>query len=107
MLRGLSGTVDFKEAESPARAAALKAIALDEQLAEAHLSLARIKQHYDWDWTGAEQEGRRALELDSGSLNLHTDYGYLLVHLGRLDERSAKARLPCNSIRYRRRLTQL
>ena len=84
--RGESGTVDFKEAESPVRAAALKAIALDEQLAEAHLSLARIKQHYDWDWTAAEQECRRALELDPGSLNVHTGYGYLLMHLGRLDE---------------------
>jgi TolB-like protein/DNA-binding winged helix-turn-helix (wHTH) protein/Tfp pilus assembly protein PilF len=84
--RGLSGTVDFKEAESPARRAALKALELDEQLAEAHLSLASIKQHYDWDWTGAEQECRRALELDPGSLDVHTAYGYLLMHLGRHDE---------------------
>ena len=84
--RGLSGTVDFKEAESPARAATLKAIELDEQLADAHLSLASIKQHYDWDWAGAEQECRRALELDPGSLDVHTDYGYLLMHLARLDE---------------------
>ena len=86
IFRGLTGTVDFKEAESPTRAAALKAIELDEQLAEAHLSLARIKQQYDWDWAGAEQEIGRALELDPGSLDVHTDYGYLLMHLGRLDE---------------------
>ena len=86
IFRGLTGTVDFKEAESPTRAAALKAIKLDEQLAEAHLSLARIKQQYDWDWAGAEQEIRRALELDPGSLEVHTDYGYLLMHVGRLDE---------------------
>ena len=83
---GLTGSVDFKEAESPARAAALKALVLDERLAGAHLSLARIKQHYDWDWAGAEAESRRALELDPGSLDVHTDYGYLLMHLGRLDE---------------------
>jgi tetratricopeptide (TPR) repeat protein len=83
---GLSGSVDFKEAESPTRAAAGMAIKLDEDLAEAHLSLARIKQQYDWDWAGAEQEIMRALELDPGSHDVHTDYGYLLMHLGRLDE---------------------
>jgi TolB-like protein/Tfp pilus assembly protein PilF len=86
IFQGLTGTVDFKAAESPTRAAALKAIELDEQLAEAHLSLARIKQQYDWDWAGAEQEIKRALELDPGSLAVHTDYGYLFMHLGRHDE---------------------
>ena len=86
IFRGLTGTVDFKEAESHTRGAALKAIELDEQLAEAHLSLARIKQQYDWDWAGAEQEIRRALELEPGRLDVHTDYGYLLMHVGRLDE---------------------
>src|SRR5437660_632404 len=49
------GATDFREAESPSRAAALKAIALDEQLAEAHISLANIKYLCDWDWAGAEQ----------------------------------------------------
>lgn len=86
LARGLTGTIDFKETEAPARAAALKAIELDEQLAEPHLSLASIKQHYDWDWTGAERECRRALELDPGNLNVHTEYAYLLMHMGRLDE---------------------
>jgi tetratricopeptide (TPR) repeat protein len=86
VFRGLTGIVDFKQAEPITRAAALKAIELDEQLAEGHLSLARIKQQYDWDWAGAEQEIRRALELDPGSLDVHTDYGYLLMHVGRLDE---------------------
>ena len=41
----------------------MKAVELDEQLAEGHISLAEIKYLYDWDWTGAEQELRRALEL--------------------------------------------
>ena len=86
IFRGLTGTVDFKEVESITRAAALKAIALDEQLAEAHLSLARIKQQYDWDWAGAEREIGRALELEPGRLEVHTDYGYLLMHVGRMDD---------------------
>jgi tetratricopeptide (TPR) repeat protein len=86
LLQGLSVTADFKEAESPARTAALKAIELDAQLAEAHISLGDIKQQYDWDWAGGEEEARRALELDPGGLNSHLYYGYLLMHLGRLDE---------------------
>jgi len=83
---GLVGAEDLRELESPARAASLKAIELDDQLADAYLSLARIKQNYDWDWAGAETEIRRALELDPGGIDVHTDYGYLLMHLGRLDE---------------------
>ena len=84
--RGIFSAKDFKEVESPARAAALKAIGLDEQLAEAHTALGNIKHFYDWDWAGAEQEFRRALELDPGSLDAHIDYGTLLMHLGRHNE---------------------
>ena len=97
-------TVDFKEAESPARAAALKAIGLDEQLAEAHISLGNIKQHYDWDWTGSEQEFRRALELDPGSLDVHHTMAPYSCIWGDMTKRSGKARSPCNWIRCRRRL---
>lgn len=83
--RGLSGA-NFKEVELPACAAALKAVELDEQLAEAHTALGNIKVLYEWDWTGAEREFRRALELDPGSLDAHTYYGTLLMHWGRHDE---------------------
>jgi TolB-like protein/thioredoxin-like negative regulator of GroEL len=76
----------LKEVESAARAAALKAIRLDEQLAEPHISLGNIKEFYDWDWIGAETEFRRALELDPGSLDAHIFHGTLLMHLGRHDE---------------------
>ena len=86
LYRGLLGAKDFREVESLAREPALKAIALDEQLAEAHISLGNIKCHYDWDWAGSEQELRRALELDPGSLDAHLYYGILLMHLGRHDE---------------------
>jgi TolB-like protein/Flp pilus assembly protein TadD len=84
--RGVLGSKDFREVESLAREPALKAIALDEQLAEAHISLGNIKYHYDWDWAGSEQEFRRAVELDPGGLDTHLYYGYLLMHLGRNDE---------------------
>jgi TolB-like protein/DNA-binding winged helix-turn-helix (wHTH) protein/Flp pilus assembly protein TadD len=91
--RGLLGTVDFRETEAPARSAALKAIELDEQLAEGHLALASVKQHFDWDWSGAEREIMRALELDPGSLVAHTEYAYLLANVGRFDEAIRQGRV--------------
>jgi eukaryotic-like serine/threonine-protein kinase len=86
MQLGIFGIKGFKEIEPPARAAALKAIELDEQLADARISLANIKHFCDWDWAGAEQEFRRVLELDPGDLDVHTYYGTLLMHVGRHDE---------------------
>ena len=63
-----------------ARSAALKAIELDDSLAEAHSSLGLIKLVFDWDWPGAEKELRRAVELNPNSPLAHVDYGrYLLL----------------------------
>jgi TolB-like protein/DNA-binding winged helix-turn-helix (wHTH) protein/Tfp pilus assembly protein PilF len=90
--RGVFGA-SFKQVESPLRAAALKAVELDDQLAEAHISLGNIKQYYDWDWVGAEQEFRRAIELDPGSLIAHISYGHLLMHLGRHNEAINEGRI--------------
>jgi len=78
--------LNFKETDAYARTAALKAVALDEELAEAHISLANIKFNYDWDWAGADREFSRALELDPGSLRAHSEYGFLLMALGRHDQ---------------------
>jgi eukaryotic-like serine/threonine-protein kinase len=89
--RGTAGA-NNKEVESPARAAAVKAVGLDEQLAEAHISLANIKLLYDWDWAGAGQEFRRALELDPSG-RAHTDYGHLLMFLGRHNEAIKEGRI--------------
>ncbi|HET6891683.1 MAG TPA: protein kinase, partial [Pyrinomonadaceae bacterium] len=75
-----------KEVVPPARDAALKAIELDEQLAEAHTALGNVKYYYDWDWAGAEKEFKRALELNPASLIVHIAYGHLLSSLGRRDE---------------------
>jgi eukaryotic-like serine/threonine-protein kinase len=81
--RGIWGAKTFNEVEPPARAAALEAIKWDEQLAEGHMMLARLKYMYDWDWHAAEQEFKRALELDSGSLYVHQHYSVFLMALGR------------------------
>ena len=77
---------NFKEVESKARSAAVKAIELDEQLAGAHIALANIKLYYDLDWTTAEREFRRALDLNPGSPDAHVSYGLLLTSLGRHNE---------------------
>ena len=84
--RGIFGDSGFKVAETPARAAALKAVELDDLLAEAHVSLANVKYSFDWDWKGAEQEARRAIALDPGMLEGHICYGHLLMAMARHDE---------------------
>jgi len=64
-----------------AKAAAEEAIALDDNIAEAHASLAVTRKDYEWDWAGAEREYRRALELNpSYALGRHWYGEYLRVH---------------------------
>jgi serine/threonine protein kinase/TolB-like protein/tetratricopeptide (TPR) repeat protein len=69
-----------------ARMAALKALELDETMAEAHTSLAAVMESYDWDWSGAEQEYKRAIELNPGYETAHQWYSVLLSTLGRHEE---------------------
>lgn len=69
-----------------ARAAAEKALALDESLAEAHASLAMVHVAYDWDWAGAEQEFKRAIQLNPNYATAHQWYGLFLASMGRFPE---------------------
>jgi TolB-like protein/Tfp pilus assembly protein PilF len=69
-----------------ARAAATKALRLDEGLAEAHTSLALITENYDWDWPAAEKEYRRAIELNPNYATAYQWYAEYLTWLGRFDE---------------------
>ena len=84
--RGVWGAKTPKQVKSPSRAAALRALELDPQLAEAHVSTGRIKFSYDWDWSGAEKDFGRALELDPNSLDAHFFEGMLFMALGRFPE---------------------
>lgn len=70
------------DVQPKARAAALKAIALDEALAEAHTSLAYVMLNYDWDWDGAEAEFKRSLLLNPGYAHGHHWYAHLLLSRG-------------------------
>jgi DNA-binding winged helix-turn-helix (wHTH) protein/tetratricopeptide (TPR) repeat protein len=69
-----------------AKAAAAKALALDESLSEAHTSLAVVALMYDWDWAGSEKEFKRALELDPNNALAHHWRGQCLLAMGRIDE---------------------
>ena len=84
--RGVWGAKSPKQVEVQSRAAALRALELDPQLAAAHVSSGRIKFSYDWDWSGAEQDFSRALELDPNSLDAHFFQGMLCMALGRFRE---------------------
>jgi adenylate cyclase len=91
-LHFLAQSTDAEDFSSRARAAALKALALDDPLAEAHTSLGAIKEVYDLDWAGAEREYRRALALNPNYALGHQRYGFLLNKIGRLDEAAAEFR---------------
>jgi tetratricopeptide (TPR) repeat protein len=69
-----------------ARAAALKALEIDDKLAEAHTALAGIMGDYDWDFVNAEKEFKLAIELNPGYAISHQWYAELLSYLGRLEE---------------------
>jgi TolB-like protein/DNA-binding winged helix-turn-helix (wHTH) protein len=73
------------EAMGQARAAAQKALSLDDSLSDAHASLGFVKMHYDWDFAGAEKEFQRAIALNPGYATAHHWYAYDLAALARLD----------------------
>jgi serine/threonine-protein kinase len=76
-----------------AKAAAMRALALDSTVAQAHLVLADIRAFYDWDWPGADSEYRRAIALSPSYATAHHWYANYLVALGRLDAALAETRL--------------
>jgi TolB-like protein/Tfp pilus assembly protein PilF len=81
-----------EEVVPKAREAAQRALRMDPGLAEGHAVLAHIKFFYDWDFPAAEAEYRRALELNSGSADVHHFYGVMLMWTGRLQEAVSQLR---------------
>ncbi|HEV8588221.1 MAG TPA: winged helix-turn-helix domain-containing protein [Pyrinomonadaceae bacterium] len=80
-----------EEAIPKAKQAATAALRLDDGLAEAHVSAGRIKTYYDWDWVGAEQEFKRAIELNPNSGDAHREYAAYLTNTGRTEPAIAEA----------------
>jgi TolB-like protein/Flp pilus assembly protein TadD len=89
---GFRGGLPSKDALSRAKAAALKAIQLDDTLGEPHGSLAFIAETYEWDWATAEREYRRALELNPSDARTHHWYAGYLMYVGRFEEGISEAR---------------
>jgi TolB-like protein/DNA-binding winged helix-turn-helix (wHTH) protein/Flp pilus assembly protein TadD len=81
-----------KEALPRARAAAIKALELDDTLGEAHTSLAFCLDGFDWDFEAGEREFRRAIELNPGYATGHHWYAWHLSLLGRKSEAIAEMR---------------
>ena len=73
-----------------AKAAAMRALALDQQLAEAHTSLGNILTSYEWDFAGAENEFKRAISLNANYATAHQWYAEHLQAMGRYDEAIAE-----------------
>jgi TolB-like protein/Flp pilus assembly protein TadD len=82
-----------KEVYPKASAAALKALEIDETLAEAHASLGLVKFLYDWTFPEAEKELQRAIELDPAYAMAHHWYSAYLEAMGRYDEAVDEVRL--------------
>lgn len=75
-----------REVMPEAKDAALRALEIDENLAEAHSSLGLVKVYYDHDWIGAESEFRKALALNPDLVSAHQRFGNYLTFMGRFDE---------------------
>jgi TolB-like protein/Tfp pilus assembly protein PilF len=80
---GIFGIRPAREVYPKAKAAATKALELDETVAEAHISLADVKKGYDWDWPGAEAEYKRGLNLNPSCAIGHMWYADYLSKMGR------------------------
>ncbi len=80
------GHQPFREAYPRARAAATRALAIDETLAEAHVSLAMVQKEYDWDWPAAGRGYERALELNPNGAVACQWFGEYLAAVGRHEE---------------------
>jgi TolB-like protein/DNA-binding winged helix-turn-helix (wHTH) protein len=86
------GSMPVEDGWLKSEEASRKALALDDRLAEAHCSLASKMMFYDWNWTGAEREIQRGLELDTHYAVLHNLYSHLLSYTGRFDQSIVEAR---------------
>jgi TolB-like protein/DNA-binding winged helix-turn-helix (wHTH) protein/Tfp pilus assembly protein PilF len=85
-LQGFYQFVPPSEAYPRSKAAALKALSMDNSLAEAHVSLLSTLTDYDWDWQGAEREFRAAVAIDPNYAVAYQYYGYALFGMGRGEE---------------------
>ena len=89
-LWGAYGVASPNDVLPLARAAAIEALRRDDQLGEAHATLANVKLDFDWDWSGAGEEFRRAIAIDPNNATAHQWYAEYLSDLRRPDEALAE-----------------
>src|SRR4029453_3777761 len=99
LLGSQTGGLSPKEIFSKAKAAAVKALAIDDTLAEAHAALALVNLRYDWDWSATEREIKRAIALNPNYATTYHWYADYLVVMGRLDEAMFQLNKPQNLTR--------
>ena len=80
------GSIPAAEAAPKAKAAATRALEIDPSLAEAQTSLATAKFNYDWDWAGAAEGFRRAIQLDPGYATAYQRYSLYSIAIGRFGD---------------------
>ena len=80
------GHLPDAEAAGKTKVAAMKALAIDDTLAEPHVALGDVLNFHEWDWAGSEREFKRAIELNPNSTLAHGEYAWCLADMGRQDE---------------------
>ena len=86
------GVASRQDASPRARAAAEKALELENSLVGPVVALAEVKMQYEWDWAGAERLFKRAIELSPGYGPAHQNYALYLAEVGRPREAAVEAR---------------
>jgi serine/threonine protein kinase/tetratricopeptide (TPR) repeat protein len=89
---GFFGAMPPAQAFGKIKELALLATAKDDHLPEGHAALATAKLHYDWDFAGAEQEFKRAIELNPNDADTLHGFAHYLMAMGRMDESAAESR---------------
>ncbi|HET7151875.1 MAG TPA: protein kinase [Candidatus Acidoferrum sp.] len=89
---GFFGAMPPQQAFGKMKELGLLATAKDNQLPDGHSALATAKLHYDWDFAGAEQEFKRAIELNPNDADTLHGFAHYLMAMGRMDESAAQSR---------------
>jgi len=84
------GTMPASEAAPKAKAAATRALELDQTMAEAHTSLATVNFNYDWDWSSASEGFERAIGLNPSYATAYQRYSLYLIAMGRMQDSFAQ-----------------
>lgn len=85
-LHGFLGWLPPKEVHTKSKAAAVKALEIDDTLGEAHTAMAWIKDWYEWDWIGAKREIEQAITLNPSGADAYHKYSHFLAEMGYFDE---------------------